>query len=284
MINKLKKYWVLIKSLQTGLLLITGLAGYMSAQCPVLNIYQLLFLSGSLFLTISGSTVLNMWYDRDIDSIMNRTCRRPIPTNEVSSGEALILGLVLSLTGIIWAFLISPLYGAVVLAGLFFDVVIYTVLLKRRSSWSIVIGGISGGMPVLAGRVLGYGSIDWIGILLAGAILFWIPTHILTYNMKYYDDYKKAGVPTIAQVYGFGFNRKVIVLSSFLSAAALTVSSVEIGITIGFMRLIAFLVCGLIIIALFALFKPSDKINSVLFKYASVFMLSTMLIFCIEGF
>ena len=207
MITKLKKYWVLIKSLQTGLLLITGLAGYLSTQCPVLNINQLLFLSGSLFLAISGSTVLNMWYDRDIDSIMDRTCRRPIPTNEVSPGEALILGMVLSLAGIIWAFLIYPLYGAVVMAGL-----------------------------------------------------------------------------TIAQVYGFGFNRKVIVLSSFLSAAALTVSSVEIGITIGFMRLIAFLVCGLLIIAMAALFKPSDKINSVLFKYASVFMLSTMLIFCIEGF
>ncbi|MCK5076878.1 MAG: UbiA family prenyltransferase, partial [Calditrichia bacterium] len=79
MIKKLKNYWALIKSLQTGLLLITGLAGYMSAKCPALNMYQLSALAGILFLTISGSTVLNMWYDRDIDLKMKRTCRRPLP-------------------------------------------------------------------------------------------------------------------------------------------------------------------------------------------------------------
>ncbi len=284
MIKKLKKYWVLIKSLQTGLLLLTGLAGFMSVKCPVIGINQLLYLGTSLFLTISGSTILNMWYDRDIDLEMNRTCRRPLPSGEINPSEALVLGLVLSAAGTSMAFYFSVLFGLVIFAGLFFDVVIYTILLKRRTSWSIVIGGISGGMPVLAGRVFGLGSIDWIGILLAASILFWIPTHILTFNMKYIDDYNNAGVPTIAQVYGFSFNRKIIVFSSFLSAAALIVSSVEIGITVGFMRLIGFLVCGLLIIALAALFKPSEKINSVLFKYASVFMLSTMVIFCIEGF
>jgi len=71
-----RKYIPLIKSLQTGLLLITGLAGYMSARCPVMDLNSLIGLTGSLFLAISGSTALNMWYDRDIDSIMPRTCNR----------------------------------------------------------------------------------------------------------------------------------------------------------------------------------------------------------------
>ena len=77
-------------------------------------------------------------------------------------------------------------------AGLFFDVVVYTIWLKRRSAWSIVWGGVSGGMPVLAGRALGLGRIDEVGILLALAVLFWVPTHILTFNLRYYDDYQQA--------------------------------------------------------------------------------------------
>jgi len=170
------KYFPLIKSLQTGLLLITGLAGYMSARCPVHNIPVLFGLTGSLLLSISGSTVLNMWYDRDIDAKMPRTSKRPLSTGETKPREALVLGLILSIIGIGWALLVDPLFGVVVFAGLFFDVVIYTIWLKRKTAWSIIWGGISGGMPILAGRVLGIGQFDWVGIALALAVLFWIPT------------------------------------------------------------------------------------------------------------
>ena len=284
MIKKLKIYWILIKSLQTGLLLITGLAGYMSVKCPVISINQILYLGTSLFLTISGSTVLNMWYDRDIDLKMERTCRRPLPSNEINPTEALAFGMGLSAAGMGMAFYFSVLYGLIIFAGVFFDVVVYTIILKRRTAWSIIIGGISGGMPVLAGRVFGLGSIDWIGILMAASILFWIPTHILTFNMKYIDDYNKAGVPTITSIYGVNVNRKIIVLSSFLSAAALITSSFEIGIRIGFLRLIGTMAGGLIVVSMIVFFKPSKKLNFMLFKYASVLMLTAMLIFFFEGF
>ena len=103
----LKRTWPLIKSLQTGLLLITGLTGYMSACCPVFNLTTVALLTASLFLTISGSTVLNMWHDRDIDARMTRTCWRPLPTGEVSPREALILGLVLSAAGLVIGGLLS---------------------------------------------------------------------------------------------------------------------------------------------------------------------------------
>ena len=89
-----RKYYQLVKSLQTALLLITGIAGYMSARCPVHNIPTVLGLAGSLLLSISGSTVLNMWYDRDIDAIMPRTCKRPLSTGETKPKEALIFGLI----------------------------------------------------------------------------------------------------------------------------------------------------------------------------------------------
>ena len=114
---KLRPYWPLIKSLQTGLLLSTGLAGYMSARCPMFNIPTLLSLTGSLFLAISGSTILNMWYDRDIDAKMVRTAKRPLPSGQVTPQEALRLGLILSVLGIGWAVTMNSLYGLVVFAG-----------------------------------------------------------------------------------------------------------------------------------------------------------------------
>ncbi len=163
----IRRYAPLFKSLQTGLLVLTGLAGYMSCRCPYTNMTAVLSVAGSLFLAISGSTILNMWYDRDIDARMLRTAQRPIPSGQVSPGGALRLGLLLSAVGVAWAVAMDPLYGVVVFAGIFFDVVIYTIWLKRRTPWSIVWGGLAGGMPVLAGRALGTGQIEWIGVALA---------------------------------------------------------------------------------------------------------------------
>ncbi|MDE3090943.1 MAG: UbiA family prenyltransferase, partial [Chloroflexota bacterium] len=116
---RLRMYWSLTKSLQTGLLLVTGLAGYLSARCPTHDWQTLLALAGSLFLAISGSTVLNMVYDRDIDALMMRACQRPLPSARMSAREALAFGSVLSAMGITWAFALSTTYAAVVFAGWF---------------------------------------------------------------------------------------------------------------------------------------------------------------------
>ncbi len=279
-----KKYFPLIKSLQTGLLLITGLAGYMSARCPIFNIPVLIGLTGSLFLSISGSTALNMWYDRDIDAIMPRTSSRPLSTGATKPQEALFFGLLLSIIGITWALIIDPLYGVIVFAGLFFDVVVYTIWLKRRTAWAIIWGGVSGGMPVLAGRVLGVGYIDWVGIALALGILFWIPTHILTFSIRYHKDYQKANIPTFPSTYSFQTTRLIIAISSVLTALALGSAAYGVGLTWGFLRLLAVLSFGLFILAVQSLRSPSDRITFSLFKYASVYMLSSMLLMFLAGF
>lgn len=276
------KYWPLIKSLQTGLLLMTGLAGFMSCRCPIFNIGTMLGAAGSLFLTISGSTVLNMWFDRDIDAKMNRTCLRPLPANLLSPQEALRFGLVISVLGITWAVAIDLLFGVIVFAGIFFDVVVYTMWLKRRTAWSIVWGGISGGMPILAGRALGYGSLDWVGIAFSLAILFWIPTHILTFSMKYHEDYKAAGVPTFPSTYGFKFTRIVIAVSSILAAIAMGASAHGISLSWGYMRVLAVLGIGLLGLAVASAVRPSKKLNFGLFKYASIFMLGAMIMIVLD--
>jgi protoheme IX farnesyltransferase len=275
--TKFRSYLPLIKSLQTGLLLSTGLAGYMSAHSPVnLNIF--IGLAGSLFLAISGSTILNMWYDCDLDTVMNRTHNRPLATGEVSRQEALWLGLIFSLSGVGWAILLNGLYGLVVFCGLFFDVVVYTIWLKRRTCWSIVWGGISGGMPILAGRVLATGQVDLVGLLLTMAVVFWIPTHILTYTMRYFDDYQTAGVPTFPSSYGFDATRAIIALSAIIAAASIGVASVMIGVQAGALRLMAVLSSGLLLLSVLTVFRPSEKVNFSLFKYASVYMLASMIL------
>jgi protoheme IX farnesyltransferase len=279
--TKFKLYWSLTKSLQTGLLLSTGLAGYMSARCPVMHWYDFLDLAVSLFLAIAGSTIINMWYDRDIDSVMNRTHHRPLADGRVSPNEALRLGLVLSVLGVGLSVLMAPLYGLIVFAGLFFDVVIYTLWLKRRTCWSIVWGGISGGMPILAGRAFGLGHIDGIGILLTMAVLFWIPTHILTFSMRYFEDYQAAKIPTFPSTYGFPATRATIAISSVIAALSIGVAGVMIGMQWGFVRLLAVLSGGLFLLAVASVFRPTERVNFGLFKYASLYMLSAMILLSI---
>jgi len=278
LISKIKLYWPLTKSLQTGLLLATGVAGYMSARPTVVPWEDFFGVIVSLYLAIAGSTILNMWYDRDIDAVMNRTHHRPLADGRVPPVEAMRLGLVLSILGVSLAAVLSPLFGLIVFAGLFFDVVVYTIWLKRRTCWSIVWGGISGGMPILAGRAFGLGSVDGIGGLLTLAILFWIPTHILTFSMRYFDDYQSARIPTFPSTYSFQATRAIIAVSSVIAALAIGIAGVLIGIQFGFIRLLVVLSAGLLLLAFGSVFRPTERVNYGLFKYASVYMLSAMLL------
>ena len=137
--KKFKLYWPLIKSMQTALLLVTGITGYVSARCPVMTWEIFAGLTISLFLTVSGSTILNMWYDRDIDAKMDRTKHRPLPLGTLNPTEALLLGLIVSIMGVGLALSMSFIFGVVVFAGLFIDVVIYTIWLKPRTHLNILI-------------------------------------------------------------------------------------------------------------------------------------------------
>jgi protoheme IX farnesyltransferase len=277
--QRLTLYIPLIKARQTALLLITGFAGYVSSRPGVLDWSAIAGLLGALALAISGSTVLNMVFDRDLDARMSRTAGRPLPSGKLSDKEASILGLTLSSAGLIWAFFMSSVFGLVIFAGLFIDVVVYTLWLKRRTAWSIVWGGISGGMPILAGRVLGTGTVDYIGILLAVSILLWIPTHILTFSLtgRHSDDYRRAGIPTFPSVYGPGKTRIIIALASTGAACSIALGCFALGLAGGYIRLLSVLTAGIIGLSVFSIYQPSDRVDFGLFKYASLYMLGAML-------
>lgn len=253
----------------------------MSARCPITHWSTMVGLVLSLVFSISGSTVLNMWYDRDIDRVMNRTHHRPIANGNVSPVEALRLGVILSLMGVGIALLLSPLYALIIFAGLFFDVILYTILLKRKTCWSVIWGGIAGGMPILAGRTLGMGHLDGIGIMLAFAVLFWIPTHIMTFSLRYREDYSAAHIPTFPSTYGKKFTHITIAIASILAAVMIGAAAVLIGVNEGILHLLGILSGGLMILAFLMMVRPSPKLNFSLFKFASVYMLSAMILLAI---
>jgi protoheme IX farnesyltransferase len=271
----------LIKGLQTILLLVTGLGGYMSTHNPSMQWQTLLSLSGSLFLSISGSTIINMVYDRDIDANMKRTAGRPLPSGRINPRDALLLGLAFSWLGVGWAFSLTPLYGLIVSAGLFFDVIVYTLWLKRRTPWSIIWGGISGGMPILAGRALGLGQIDLIGLLLALGVLTWIPSHIMPLTIKYLNDYRRAGVPTFPSAYGIRATHAIVSFSVSVTVVVMLVSARLSGV--GGTYLLAFGLLGLILLiaAILNIVRPTPKLNFGLFKLASLYMLGAMVLMVI---
>lgn len=272
-------YGELIKAKQTMLLLYTGIFSYFITivdSSIAFNWIEFLFLLISLFLAISGSTALNMYIDRDIDAIMERTKDRALPSGKVSPSFALINGIVLTFLGVLIAYLtLGWLTALIIFLGFFFDVVIYTIWLKRRTKFSIIFGGVAGGLPAMAGRVVILGSIDWVGIMFLLFILTWIPVHLLTLALipKNYDGYKAAGVPMWPVVSSKNQTMRVIAIGAFASSLVLYESAQILNANAVIRIIIAICCAVLLILVIKNLIKPTNKLTFSIFKIASVYML-----------
>ncbi len=235
-------------------------------------------MTAGLLLSISGCTVLNMLLDRDIDARMERTSARPLPAGRIRPLEAGIFGGLLSLAGLALSFTLDLGFGIVVVLGFGFDLLVYTVWLKRCTPLSILFGGISGGMPVLAGRVLALGHIDLVGVLLAGSILLWIPSHILTLAIRYADDYRRAGVPVWPNVHGARATRLVIAAANLLNALVLVACALMLRVHPVTLMLLLGMSLGMLTLASLQLAAPTERRNWLLFKFASLYMLASSLL------
>lgn len=272
------RYLPLIKGRQTLMLALTGLAGYLSQQSPESSWGVFIGLTGSLLLTISGFTILNMLIDRDLDYRMERTRNRPLATRQVSVRAAAILALVLLIMGLGWSYTLSRLYFLLAIAGGTIDVVIYTLWLKRRTAWAILWGGIAGGIPILAGRVLARGEFDAAGLLLAMAIICWIPSHNITLGMMHSKDYLHAGIPTFANAYGTNAARSAVVLSSLLTTLMFGSAFLHLGFLPTSLSMLAIISLGWIGVIIHSLLKPSHLAFAKLYHISSLYMLLVMLI------
>ena len=271
-------YLPLIKGRQTLLLTLTAIAGYLCQPPGAFDWPRFSSLVGSLLLTISGCSVLNMLFDRDIDRQMRRTRLRPLANGQANFHKAAYLGAILITLGLLWSAALSLLYFAVVLSGAALNVLVYTLWLKRRTAWSILGGGIAGAMPILAGRVLASGHFDVLGLLLGWFIVCWIPSHNLTLTTLYSTDYLTAGVPTFLTVYGLKVTRGLVTLSSLFSALIMTATILWLRSPIPMLSLLVAASLGWVGIAAFQWLKPSQKLDNVLYKYSSWYMLLSMLL------
>jgi protoheme IX farnesyltransferase len=265
-------YWQLMKSAQTTLLLVTAVCGYIITH-PAVDQARVLAMIGSLGLTIAGCTVLNMALDRDIDAQMARTAHRSLPAGLLRPVEAAVFGGVLSAAGLVWSFTLGLVYGGVVATGFVLDLLVYTLWLKRRTPFSIMLGGVAGGMPVLAGRTLALGRVDVLGVLLALAILLWIPTHILTLGLRYCEDYRRAGVPIWPNVYGATATRRLIAGCNLLTVGALMTAGVLLNLAMGWLVVASGVSLAFLVLTVLSLLRPTSQMNFLLFKAASVYML-----------
>ena len=149
----------------------------------------------------AGCNAVTCYIDRDIDAIMRRTNHRPIPSGRISPPErALLWGLLLIITGVVIGFWINLISSVIILLGVLDNVVVYSVLLKRRNPVNIVLGGLSGGLPAMFGWTAVTGRIDVLSVLLAGLVVLWIPSHIWSLALFSKDDYARAGVPMLPVV------------------------------------------------------------------------------------
>lgn len=202
------------------LLLITTVPVMFLAEQGVPSLWLVLATCFGGYLSAGGANALNMYIDRDIDALMDRTSGRPLVTGMVSPRECLVFGISLGIAStLFFGLLINWLSAALALGALLFYVVVYTMLLKRRTSQNIVWGGIAGCMPVLIGWSAVKNEVSWAAVILFLVIFFWTPPHYWPLSMKVKDDYARVGVPMLPVVAGNKAVAKQIVLYSWVMVA-----------------------------------------------------------------
>ena len=194
-------YVALTKPRIIELLLVTTVPTMVLAEqgMPSLGLVLATLVGGAL--AAGSAKALNCYYDRDIDALMHRTERRPLAAHTVAPRNALVFGLVLGVLATVeLALTTNALAAALAVAAIAFYVVVYTMLLKRRTSQNIVWGGAAGCMPVLIGWAAVTGSLAFAPVVLFAIIFFWTPPHYWPLAMRYRDDYAAAGVPMLPVV------------------------------------------------------------------------------------
>ncbi len=201
-----------------SLVVYTAIAGVLIAPVTlnwVLTIAALI----AIAVGAGASGALNMWYDADIDGIMRRTAKRPIPTGRITEGEALGFGLVLSTFSVFTLGVVANWLAASLLAfTIFFYVVVYSMWLKRSTPQNIVIGGAAGAFPPVVAYAAVTGSVSLSSLALFALIFVWTPPHFWALALVKSDEYRKAGIPMLPNVAGPDRTRRDILLYSLVLA------------------------------------------------------------------
>ncbi len=220
--RKLAAYISLVKPRIIELLLITTLPTMILAERGMPDVWLMLGVLVGGAMSAGSANTFNCYIDRDIDRLMKRTSKRPLVTGEVSDREALIFAWTLGVlsTVVLWA--VSNLLAAVLsVVAILLYVVLYSLILKRRTDQNIIWGGVAGCMPVLIGWAAVTNSLSWEPLILFLIVFLWTPAHYWPLSVKYADDYDRASVPMLSVTEGVGS----VALQSVIYAWATVIAS-----------------------------------------------------------
>jgi len=196
----LRDYVSLLKLRIASLLLLVAAAGYLVTSGPAIAIRPFAILLVSGLLASGGASTVNHYFDRNLDGLMTRTNRRPLPAGRVSPGRALGLGIVLFAISIALALQANLLTAAFIALGFAVYVFVYTIGLKRRHVSNIVIGGFAGSCPALAGSAAAAGAVSLGALLIALLVFLWTPGHFWALAFCQKEDYRRARIPMLPVV------------------------------------------------------------------------------------
>jgi len=198
----MKAFLNLMKPRVMSLVIFTCAVGLLTAPVKV-SFFDAVFSLIAVALGSGAAGALNMWYESDLDSLMTRTCLRPIPTGKLSKKQALAFGILSSLVSVIALYIFSNLIAATILAiTILFYVFVYTIWLKRKTPQNIDIGGASGAMPPVIGWAIATNGVALEPIILFLIIFIWTPSHFWALSLYKSEDYRKAKIPMLSVTSG----------------------------------------------------------------------------------
>ena len=193
----IKAFFNLMKPRVMSLVIFTCAVGLLIAPIKI-DFINAIFSLLAVALGAGAAGALNMWYESDLDSLMTRTCLRPIPTGKLTKNQALTFGVLSSLISVVALYFFSNLIAAATLSiTILFYVFVYTIWLKRKTSQNIVIGGASGALPPVIGWAIATGGISLEPIVLFLIIFIWTPSHFWALSLYKTEDYRKAKIPML---------------------------------------------------------------------------------------
>src|SRR6201996_2729335 len=217
--TRVPDFFALMKPRVMFLAVFTAFVGMMTAPVAIDPIVTLIAIL-AIAIGAGAAGALNMWYDADIDTVMTRTARRPIPRGRISRGEALAFGLFLACCAVFTLGMASNVIAAGLLAfTIFFYVAVYTLWLKRHTPQNIVVGGAAGALPPMVGWAVAPGDIGLEPFILFLVIFLWTPPHFWALSLNRSDEYARAGVPMLPVVSGKAETKRQIVIYSVALAA-----------------------------------------------------------------
>ncbi len=218
--DRMREYVALFKLRIVALLVFIAIVATITASGGALHPIRIAALALAGALASSGASVLNQYFDRDIDSLMERTKGRPLPTGRIASRRACWLGIFLVILAIVVSSRLNYLTSVYILAGALVYVLVYTIWLKRRSAANIVIGGLAGSCAVLAGYAAMGGNTSPAAILMALLVFLWTPPHFWAFAIVHKSGYERASVPMLPVTQGDARATRLILMHTVLLVQA----------------------------------------------------------------